>query len=65
MAIIDNKTTNLKLPLPDIDNALEDDVGRIRQAFNIIDELDDGTDYAAYFLAKLAEYDLANGNTSS
>lgn len=65
MAIIDNKTTNLKLPLPDIDNALEDDVGRIKQAFNIIDELDDGTDYAQYFLDKLAEYDLANGNTSS
>jgi hypothetical protein len=34
---IDDRTTNLNLPLPNIDNALSDDVGRLRDALNGID----------------------------
>lgn len=65
MAIIDNKTSNMGLPLPHEDNALEDDVKRIREAFTIIDDLDDGTDYAQYFLTKLVDYDARNGNPTT
>ena len=39
MAVIDNKTTNYNIPLPHESNALEDDVGRIRSAFTLIDSL--------------------------
>lgn len=37
MAIIDNRTTNLNLPLPNASNALRDDVERIRQTFTTLD----------------------------
>lgn len=37
MTIIDNRTTNLDLPLPHVDNALQDDVGRLRSALTAID----------------------------
>ena len=36
--IVDDKTPHLGLPLPNIDNALEDDVGRLRGAFKALDE---------------------------
>lgn len=37
MSVIDNKTTNYNIKLPHGDNALEDDVGRIREAFGTVD----------------------------
>lgn len=44
--MIDNRTERLDLPLPDIDNYLEDDVPRLKEALNKIDQkvviLDDG-----------------------
>lgn len=44
MAIIDERTPNLNLPLPVKTNALKDDVGRLREAFDILDNaLDDFT----------------------
>ena len=38
MSIINDTTTNLALPLPNISNALSDDVGRLRSAFSAIDD---------------------------
>lgn len=35
--MIDNRTTRLDLPLPDVDNYLEDDVPRIKAAFSTLD----------------------------
>ena len=35
--MIDNRTPRLDLPLPDVDNYLEDDVPRIKEAFNTLD----------------------------
>lgn len=35
--MIDNKTTRLQLPLPDVDNYLEDDVARLQEALHILD----------------------------
>ncbi len=37
MAIIDDRTTNLNLPLPNIGNKLVDDVARLRTAFSGVD----------------------------
>ena len=37
MAIIDDRTTNLNLPLPNIGNKLVDDVARLRTAFSSVD----------------------------
>ena len=37
MAIIDDRTTNLNLPLPNIGNKLVDDVARLRTAFSDVD----------------------------
>jgi hypothetical protein len=37
MAIIDNRTTNLNLPLPNAANKLNDDVARLVSAFNALD----------------------------
>lgn len=36
--MIDNKTQRLSLPLPNVDNYLEDDVGRLADALSILDE---------------------------
>lgn len=36
--MIDNKTQRLALPLPNVDNYLEDDVGRLADALSILDE---------------------------
>lgn len=36
--MIDNKTQRLALPLPNVDNYLEDDVGRLADALTIIDQ---------------------------
>lgn len=35
--MIDNKTSRLQLPLPDVDNYLEDDVARLSEAFTTLD----------------------------
>lgn len=35
--MIDNKTQRLQLPLPDVDNYLEDDVARLQQSLHILD----------------------------
>lgn len=37
MAIIDERTPNLNLPIPVKTNALKDDVGRLREAFDMLD----------------------------
>lgn len=37
MAIIDDRTTNLNLPLPNVGNKLVDDVARLRAAFSSVD----------------------------
>jgi hypothetical protein len=51
--VIDNRTSGLNLPLPNVANALQDDVGRITSAFTIIDG------------AVIAREQLANKNQSS
>ncbi|MFW9605927.1 MAG: hypothetical protein ACMV0I_05165, partial [Pseudomonas sp.] len=56
---VDNKTPLLNIPLPDIQNKLSDDVGRIQSALNLIDQLIDSkaskTELAAAVTAAITD----------
>lgn len=61
MAIIDDRTTNLSLAKPNVDNALQDDVARLREALDSIDTALNGKQGAIGFTPENAANKDASG----